>query len=173
MCWAHPKLQQVLEVSGFISLYGDFLMAYDRFLEYINLLQLKRSTAFRGYDSQLHFTKYIKPLVHVDAAWKDVDGPGHSLDDGIPDYLYNDIAKIYQGLCNAIGPDLTVASVGNPLWHTGNPVPIIGHDYRERMPWLWIWEVCFGRSAGKDRALHPEHWRILVRNWLNERVFPQ
>ena len=93
MCCAHPKLQQVLEVCGSMSLFGDFLMAYDRFIEYINNLQLKRNTAFKGYAEQLHFTKHLKALVHVDAAWKEVDGPGHGLDDGIPEFVYNDIAR--------------------------------------------------------------------------------
>ena len=49
MCCAHPKIQQVLEASGSLSLFGDFLMAFDRYIEYINNLQLKRATAFRGY----------------------------------------------------------------------------------------------------------------------------
>ena len=172
MCCTHPKIQQVLESSGFISLFGDFIMAFDRFIEYINNLQLKRSTAFRGYDSQLHFTKYLKPLVHVDAAWKEVDGTGHGLDDGTPAFLYNDIAQIHRKLVETLGTDLTVASVGNPLWHTGIPVPLNGGDYRKRQPWLYIWEVALGRSAGWGRSqAETRHWRIWARSWTSESMF--
>ena len=172
MCCTHPKIQQVLENTGSLSLFGDFLMAFDRLIEYVNLLQQKRNTAFRGYDSQLHFTKYIKALVHVDAAWKEADGPGHKLDDGIPTFLYNDIFEIYKQLCNTIGPDLVTRTVGNQLWHTGNPVPLDGGDYRERKPWTWIWEVCFGRAVGKGRAWPPVSWRVWVDKWIAESVWP-
>ena len=172
MCCTHPKIQQVLEVSGCISLFGDALVAYDRLIEYINNLQLKRTTAFRGYDSQLHFTKYLKPLVHVDAAWKEVDGVGHGLEDGVKEFLYNDIAQIHRKLVEVIGTDLTVASVGNPLWHTGIPVPLDGGDYRKRKPWLYIWEVAFGRSAGHNRSqAETQHWRIWARTWISESMF--
>ena len=150
--------------SGFISLYGDFLMAYDRFIEYVNMLQLNRGTAFRGYDQQLHFTKYLKALVHVDAAWKEVDGPGHGLDDGIPTYLYDDVQELVKKLHETLGSDLTIRTLGNPLWHTGNAVPLDGGDYREHKPWRWIWEVAFGRSAGKGRSnAETCHWRVYFR----------
>ena len=89
---AHPKLVPVLEQMSVVSLLGRIWVAFDRLIEYINLLQQKRGTAFRAFDSQLHFTKYLKPLVHVDAAWRDAEGGESPLDDGIPTYLYNDIA---------------------------------------------------------------------------------
>ena len=163
----HPKVQQVIELCGFISLFGDNLFAYDRFIEYVNRLQINRSTAYRGYDSQLHFTAYLKPLVHIDAAWQEVDGAGHNLDDGIPTYLYNDVDQLVRKLVATLGTDLTVLSAGNSLWHTGNPVPINGGDYRERRPWLWIWEVAFGRATGKGRGQNERrHWREHVKRWL-------
>ena len=113
-------------------------------------------------------------MVHVDAAWKEVDGPGHGLDDGIPEFVYNDIAEIYRKLCEVLGSDLTIPTLGNPLWHTGNAVPNDGGAgaYRWRMPWLWIWEVALGRSTGKGRAdSESAHWRKYVRDWLNMSVF--
>ena len=168
MC-AHPKLRQVLEHSFALSLLGNNLMAFDRFLEYVNNLQLKRNTAFRGYDSQLHFTKYIKPLLHVDTAWKDADGCGNGFDDGIPAFLYNDVAELRRQLKENIGTDLTVRA-GNTLWFTGNAVPLSGGDMRERRPWEWLWEVAAGRAGGSD-GRRRQHWRRYVQEFLAHTCF--
>lgn len=152
LCCAHPKLVQVLQATCTVSMLGRIWIAKDRFLEYVNLLQQKRTTAFKGFDSQLQFSSLLKPLVHVDAAWKEADGAGADIDDGIASYLANDVAMIRRRLRETLGTDLTVIQAGNPLWHTGNAVPLDGGDYRERTPWVWIWEVADGQSVGKGRA---------------------
>ena len=148
---AHPKLVKVLEATCVISFLGRTWIAKDRFLEYVNLLQQKRSTAFRGYDSQIQFSSLLKPLVHVDTAWKMADGQGVGIDDGIPEYLHHDVSAIRRGLRAKLGTDLTIVHAGNPLWHTGNAVPLDGGDYRERAPDDYVWAVCAGDSAGKGR----------------------
>ena len=81
---AHPKLVPLLERYCCISQFGRIWVAIDRYIEFLNDQQLKRGTAFRSFDSQLHFSEYIKPLLHCDAAWREADGPGIGLDDGIP-----------------------------------------------------------------------------------------
>lgn len=169
LCCAHPKLQVVLENTFVVSLFGHVYTPFDHLLEMVNHMQVKRSTAFRGYDAQLHFTKYIKPLLHVDTAWKMADGGIDGTDDGIPSYLYNDIAELRRKLRANCGTDLTIQS-GNSLWFTGNAVPLNGGDYRERMPWIWLWEVAFGRSAGKMRA-DPMHWRTYVTRFIRQFLF--
>lgn len=169
LCCAHPKLQTVLENVGCLSLFGDFLMAYDRFLEYVNWCQQRRNSAFRGYDSQLHFTKYLKPLIHVDAAWKEVDGGGHGFDDGIPDFLYNDVNVLYQKLCENLPQDVTIPHVGNTFWFTGNAVPLNGGDFRERMPWKYVWEVAYGRCKGVGRRAM--HWKKCAMTFITYHAF--
>tara|TARA_B110000046_G_scaffold126775_1_gene133183 strand:- start:601 stop:2232 length:1632 start_codon:yes stop_codon:yes gene_type:complete len=171
LCCAHPKLQMVLEFSFAVSLLGHIFSAFDHLLETINNLQLKRSTAFRGYDSQLHFTEYLKPLLHVDACWKLADAGVDLCDDGIPVYLYNDVAELRRKLVEIVGTDLTVKS-GNVLWFTGNAVSIYLDDYRERMPWVWIWEVAFGRSAGLGRpAKRATTWRRYTMRFIERFLF--
>ena len=169
---AHPKLQTILEYFCTISFLGRIFVPFDRFLEYVNLLQQKRSTAFRGFDSQLQFSKFLKPLVHVDGAWKEADGPGTGLDDGIPEFLYNDVAELRRKLRATLGTDLSKHVTGNTLWHTGNAVPLDGGDYRERMPWVYVKMVQAGRSAGKGRsAAKCESWRVVVKGFVHEHWF--
>ena len=168
---AHPKLVRVLEAHSCVSLFGRIWMAFDRFLEYVNLLQQKRGTAFRGFDSQLHFTKYLKPLIHADAAWKDACGLGISNDDGIPAYLYNDVHETRRKLRAALGTDLTLRVPGNALWHTGNAVPLTGGDYRERQPLLWWRMTADGRAAGKGRA-NAMKWSVFGQKYLDEHWEP-
>jgi hypothetical protein len=114
----------------------------------------------------------LKPLVHVDAAWKEADGPGNAhLDDGIPSYLYNDIHVIRTRLREALGTDLTKFVAGIPTWHTGNAVDLDGEDYRERQPWVWDDEVQAGRSAGKGRSEARERrmsWSEFMTDFVNE-----
>ena len=164
---AHPKLQTLLEYFCTISFLGRTFIAFDHFVEYVNWLQQKRGTAFRGFDSQLQFSEYLKPLTHVDTAWNEADGRGPCLDDGIPAYLHNDVAELRRKLKETFGTDLTKHVTGNRLWHTGNAVPLDGGDYRERMPWRFRSEVAEGRSAGDSRET-PMHWRTFVRKFVSE-----
>ena len=154
LCCAHPKLKPALEATCVISFLGRIYVAMDRFLEYVNLLQQKRSTAFQGYDSQIQFSTLLKPLVHVVTAWKEADGAGIAMDDGLPAFFDNDVAAIRRGLRERLGTDLTIVHAGNPLWHTGNAVPLetSGGEFRERMPDEYVWAVAEGASVGKGRA---------------------
>jgi hypothetical protein len=169
---AHPKLQAVLTACCCISPLGRVFQAFDRFLERLNDMQLKRGTAFRGFDSQLHFTHYLKAMVHVDMAWKEADGARNGLDDGVASYLYNDIAEMRRKLREALGPDLTKVVRGNALWHTGNHVPLDGHDYRERTPSAWRDDVAAGTSRGKGRK-HATSWVAWVDDFLANHWWPQ
>lgn len=165
---AHEKIVKVLEDYCCISLLGRIWIPFDRFLEYVNLLQQKRGTAFRGFDSQLQFSHFLGPLIHCDAAWKTADGPGTGLDDGIAAFLYNDVSQVRRKLRETLGTDLTADVPGNALWHTGNAVPLDGGDYRERKPWEWVEAVIKGTSAGCGRNLRsPMSWREFVRDWLD------
>ena len=171
MVCAHPKLQEVLMNCCCVSLLGSNLMAYDRLIEYVNLLQKKRATAFKGFEKQLNFTRLLKALVHVDAAWKEADGGGTGLDDGIPAYLYNDVSELRRKLRETLGTDLEADHPGNSLWHTGNAVPLDGGDYWERMPWEYQDRVTFGRSLGVGRAGRPQSWRERVNDFIDGHLF--
>ena len=189
---AHPKLIKVLEDYCIISLLGKTWIAMDHGLEHINMLQMKRGTAFKSMDSQLHFTSLLSALIQVDTAWQEADGHGsHDVrptrgpnptaashlinarsrhrgqDDGIKPYLRNDIAAIRRNLRATLGTDLTKEVPGNALWHTGNAVPLDGHDYRERKPQEYVDEVMYGRSIGRGRG-NKMHWRVFVRQFISE-----
>ena len=164
---AHPKLRRALEYFCTISMLGRTFVAFDRFLEHVNGMQQKRGTAFRGFDSQLQFSKYLKPLIHIDSAWQEADGNGTGLDDGIPTYLYNDVAELRRRLKATFGTDLTKYVTGNACWHTGNAVPLDGGDYRERKPWVYFHSVQEDTSAGQGR-LAGKHWRRFVYEFVSE-----
>ena len=70
-----------------------------------------------------------------------------------------------------LGTDLTVVSANNPFWHTGNPVPLDGGDFRSRRPGEWWVRVAEGRSAGKGRG-RPESWDTYARRFVFEHFFP-
>ena len=98
MACAHPALQSLLAHASCLSLLGCIYMAFDRFLEYVNMCQQQRGTAFKSFDNQLQFSQFLKAMIHVDSAWKTADGNGTGIDDGIPTYLYNDVAQIRRKL---------------------------------------------------------------------------
>ena len=166
----HPKLRPLLEQLANVSLLCRIFSAFDRLLEFINAGQQKRCCAFRGFDSQLQFSKYLKPLIHMDAAWREADGTGTGMDDGIPAYLLNDVSELRRRLRAALGTDLATPTIGNPLWHTGNAVPLDGGDYRERTPWVWVWEVAEGNSEGDGRGKRM-NWRRFVAIFVSEHWF--
>ena len=169
---AHPKIVKVLEACSCLSFLGRTFVGFDRFLEFVNDMQLKRGTAFRAFDTQLHFSHYLKPLVHVDQAWKEANGAGAGLDDGVPSFLHNDIAEMRRMLRLTLGTDLMTYAPGNSLWHTGNAVPLDGGDYRERMPWRYFDEVQAGNSRGAGRA-NPMDWSSFVDDFLANHWWPQ
>ena len=65
-----------------------------------------------------------------------------------------------------LGKDATKDSPLNPFWHTGNPVSLTSGDYRERTPWVWMFEVAEGRSLGKGRGGKPKHWQTYVDQYM-------
>lgn len=162
---AHPKIAKALEDYCCVSLLGRIFIPFDRLLEYVNLLQQKRGTAFRSFDAQLQFSEYLQPLIHCDAAWKTADGAGTGLDDGLPSYLRNDVAQIRRKLRETLGTDLMINVPGNALWHTGNAVPLDGGDYRQRQPWRFRKKVAAGNTAGVGRS-SAMSWDAFVRDWL-------
>ena len=91
---AHHKLVELLERYCCISMFGRIWVAMDRFLEFVNFQQQRRGTAFKAFDEQLQFSEYIKPLMHCDAAWREADGPGIGLDDGIPGDTDGDLSTL-------------------------------------------------------------------------------
>jgi hypothetical protein len=170
---AHPKLVKVLEECTCLSFLGRIYIAYDRFLENVNDMQLKRGTAFRSFDEQLHFSEYLQPLVHVDQAWKEANANGTGgNDDGITSHLHNDVAEMRRMLRLTLGTNLMTYVPGNALWHTGNAVPLDGVDYRERTPWEWRDQVAEGNSRGEGRA-NPMSWRRFVDDFLANHWWPQ
>ena len=73
--------------------------------------------------------------------------------------------KLQDWFVTMSGTDLTQDEAENPYWHTGNPTRLDGGDYRQRMPWLWLWRVAFGRVAGCGRA-YPKAWNTFVHSFL-------
>ena len=121
--------------------------------------QVRASTAAYGHPLLLipctaRVPQLLKPLIHVDAAWKEADGPDNedAVDDGIPAYPYSEVHAVRIKLRETLGTDLTKHVAGNSMWHTGNAVDLEGGDYRERTPWVYDEEVRAGRSVGKGRA---------------------
>ena len=146
-------------------------MAFDRLIEYVNHLQKMRTTAFKGFEKQLQFTPHLKALVHIDAAWKEANGVFAGIDDGIPAYLYNDVAQLRRKIRETLGTNLEALVLGNDLWHTGNAVPLAEHDYSERMPWELTDRVMHGRAVGVGRTGKPVDWRVRVTEFIDEHLF--
>ena len=165
---AHPKLQFLLMSSCSVSLLGrrGRNMFIDRLLEFINFLQQKRMNSFVGFDSGLHFTELLKPMLHIDHAWHTAHGGGREpQEDVMTISMLIEARKLQDFFVTMCGTDLTQHQDENPYWHTGNPTSLYRGDYRERMPWLWVWRVASGLVAGFGRS-SPKAWFTFVRDFL-------
>jgi hypothetical protein len=138
-----------------ISLLGRLgsCMAFDRLVEYINLRQSQRNSSFRAFDSALHYTQHLLPMLHVDAAYTAaVSGGEAGGDAGYDPRLIREVQRLVELFERKLGRDLTIPSADNPWWHTGNAVRLdagAAHDYR---PWEHVWNVESGQSAGDGLA---------------------
>jgi len=198
---AHPKLQFLLMASCSLSVLGrkGRNMFFDRFLEYVHLLQQKRMNSFTGFDTGLHFSNLLKPMIHIDHAWQAHAPRPHprpclygraahahaqptlcaprvhvqaAINAGREPHeevmtlsMLIEARKLQDWFVTMSGTDLTQDQDENPYWHTGNPTRLDGGDYRERMPWLWVWRTAFGRVAGCCRA-YPKAWNTFVHSFL-------
>lgn len=166
---AHPKLQAVLMACSSISLLGrrGRNMFIDRFLETINNLQQKRMSSFVGFETGLHNTHLLQPMLHVDHAWQDATQGHTPTDDIMTLSMMVEARKLQDWFLELCGTDLTVDDDENPFHHTGNPVSLERGDYRERKPWEWIWRVAAGLVAGKGRSSErPLSWSAYVNAFI-------
>ena len=151
----HPALQLLKCAFCAISLLGRLgsCMAFDRLVEYINLRQSQRNSSFRAFDSALHYTQHLLPMLHVDAAYTAaVSGGEAGGDAGYDPRLIREVQRLVELFERKLGRDLTIPSADNPWWHTGNAVRLdagAAHDYR---PWEHVWNVESGQSAGDGLA---------------------
>ena len=70
-----------------------------------------------------------------------------------------------------LGKDLTIADPTNPFYHNGNAVNLAAGSARDYRPWVWLWEVAFGRSAGNDAAA--QSCAAWVQDQLDGHMFKQ
>lgn len=147
----HDKISAVVHAFSSVSLLGRMGMAIDRLLEYFNLLQQKRMNAFAGFDTGLHSTELILPMLHVDHAYMSAMTGIPPGEHAVTNSMIFQIRAV-QDLClQFCGSDLTKQDSLNRFWYTGNAVPLEGGDYRFRKPWLYRTRVEAGISAGAGR----------------------
>ena len=166
---AHPKLQAMLMACSSISLLGrrGRNMFIDRLLEAINFLQQKRMSSFVGFETGLHNTHLLQPMLRIDHAWQDAIHGRTPTDDVMTLSMMVEARKLQDWFVELCGTDLTVDDDENPFWHTGNPVSLERGDYRERKPWEWIWRVSAGLVSGKGRSdQRPLSWSAYVRAFI-------
>jgi hypothetical protein len=148
----HPKIRDVVQAFSAVSLLGKVGMWSDRLLEYINLLQQKRMNAFTGFDTALHNTPLLQPMLHVDHAYQDAMRGHPPSEHPVTNSMIFQTREV-QDLCLVkCGSDLTVPDALNHCWYTGNAVPLDQGDYRYRRPWVYRARVAQGASAGAGHA---------------------
>ena len=174
-CCALPSLQTVLLATISLSLLGrnGSNMYIDRLVELINKLQqgAKRSSSAASFQRAIDTTSLLRVLLHVRHAFQAAEhGATETCDPVTPDMLVK--ARLLQDqLLLKLGRDLTQQSSLNQFHHTGNAVPLDEKEFCVRMPWLWIWRVAFGRSAGCGRS-QPESSAAYVRRFAFGHMFP-
>ena len=170
----HPALQLLKRAFCAISLLGRFssCMAFDRLVEYINLRQSQRNSSFKAFDSALHYTPHLLPMMHVDAAYTAaVSGGDGGGDAGYDPRLMREVERLLAMIEQKIGKDLTIASDTNPFFHTGNGVNLNAGAAREYQPWEWLMRVASGRSAGNGMAA--ESCALWLQDLLRDHMFQQ
>ena len=145
-------------------------MAFDRLVEYINLRQSQRNSSFKAFDSALHYTPHLLPMMHVDAAYTAaVSGGEGGGDAGYDPRLIREVERLVALFEQTLGKALTFPSSANPWWHTGSAVNLdlgAAHNYR---PWQWLWDVASGRSAGD--GLTAESCAVWLQDLLDSHMF--
>ena len=151
----HPSLQLLKRTFCAISLLGRLgsCMGFDRLVEYINLRQSQRNSSFRAFDSALHYTPHLLPMLHVDAAYTAaVSGAEAGGDAGYDPRMIREVQRLVELFESKLGRDLTIPSSHNPWFHTGNAVRLDAGGAQDYRPWEHIWRVESGQSAGDGLA---------------------
>ena len=147
----HPALQVLKAAFCAMSVLGRMgsCMAFDRFVEYINLRQSQRNSSFRAFDAALHYTPHLLPMLHVDAAYTAaVSGGEAGGDAGYDPRMIHEVQRLVELFESKLGRDLTIPSSTNPFWHTGNAVQLDSGSAAGMRPWFHLWDVWSGQSAG-------------------------
>ena len=151
----HPALKLFKLAMCGVSLLGRLssCMAFDRLIEWINFRQSQRNSSFQAYDRSLQYTPELQPMMHVDAAYTAATlGKSPEADDGYDRRTLNNALRLVDRFLQESGTDLTIPSVHNPWWHTGNPVPLANDSDRRMRPADYFWAVMRGTAAGKDAS---------------------
>ena len=168
----HPKLRDVVHAFEAISLLGQHGMAIDRLLEYVNLLMQLRMSAFVAFDTQLHSTDLLQPLLHVDHAYWQATHGSTPCDSGVTASMLLQIRAVQDCCLQTLGTDLTVQSDLNHFWYTGVPTSVSGGDYRKKQPARW-YEACaqgMSRGAGRGESA-PQSWTDYVQDFFAHHCF--
>ena len=168
----HPALQVMKMAFCAMSVLGRWgsCMAFDRFVEYVNLRQSQRNSSFRAFDAALHYTPRLLPMMHVDAAYTAAVGGGEAgADAGYDPRLIRDVERLVALFVRLLGRDLTVPTTTNPFFHTGNAVdPNAGAACAHR-PTEWLWQVESGRAAGN--GLEAQSCAMWLQSLLQDHMF--
>ena len=171
---ALPALQDVLLATTSLSLLGraGSNIFVDRLLEYINNIQqgAKRSAHAASFGRAIDMTTLLRAIMHVRHVFQATEHGESESDDPISNSMLIQARLVQDYLLEKLGRDLTVHNPNNPLWKTGNAVPLDGGDYRARTPWEWPSRVQDARSAGKHRAAH-ERWDDFALRFVTEHFF--
>lgn len=168
----HPSLQLLKRTLCAMSLLGrpGACMAFDRLVEYINLRQSQRNSSYRSFDAALHYTPHLLPMMLADAAYTAaVDGSDRDGDAGYDPRLIREVQCLVTFMETKLGHDLTVPSAQNLFWHTGNPVQLDSGTARDYRPWVRLWDVFSGRSAGDGS--NAESCATWIYNLLRDHMF--
>jgi hypothetical protein len=164
----HPALQLMKIAMCGISLLGRLgsCMAYDRLVEYINLRQSQRNSSFRAFDSALHYTPHLVPMMHVDAAYTAAVADGEDGGDaGYDPRLLREALVLVELFTQKLGADMTIPSADNLFYHTGNSVRLDTGPARDYQPWVHVWNVERGTSAGDGAA--PQSCPVWLQDTVN------
>ena len=168
----HPALQRMKAAFCGVSLLGRFgsCMAFDRLVEYINLRQSQRNSSFRAFESALHYTPRLLPMMHVDAAYTAAVSGGESGGDaGYDPRMIRGVQHLVTLFEQRAGRDLTIPSTHNPFFHTGSNVNRNAGAARENRPTEWLWAVESGRSAGDGQTA--QSCPVWLQNLLHSHMF--
>ena len=168
-------------------------MYIDRYIECLNNLQQKRMNGFTGFETALHHTHLIKPMIHglyscvhtylhllpvpksllactVDHAFRNAKQHSHRGHDVFTKSMAFETRKLQDMFKRRLGTDVSNYDPSIPFWHTGNPVNMHGTDWRRLRPWEWIWRAASGQAPGRGRAEH-HTWQKFVETFIENNLF--